>query len=120
MEYIIIKLYTNEMQGDYHDINIDNLNLILQKMQDYAEKKGKKLYFASMTTDQTIGVPVNCSPFAEIEYTESITQEEKNKYVEYLKKISMNAEINGEFLEEFNTLKMFKFKKIEDEIVEIS
>ena len=32
----------------------------------------------------------------------------------------MNSEINGKYLEEFNTLTMVKFKKIEDEIVEIS
>ena len=120
MGYIIIKLYTNEIQDDFHDINIDKLNLLVQEMQDYAKGNGKKLYLVSITSDPRSGIPVDCSPFAEVEYTDNITQEEKTKYVEYLKKLSMDAEIIGEYLEEYNTLKMVKFKKIEDEIFEIS
>ena len=42
------------------------------------------------------------------------------KYVEWLKELSMDAEINGEYLEDFSTLTMVKFKKIDDEIFEIS
>lgn len=120
MGHIIIKLYTNDMQGDFHDINIATFEKTVQKMKQYATKNNKKLFFVSLANDQTIGVPVSCTPFAEIEYTESITQEEKNKYVEWLKELSMDAEINGEYLEDFSTLTMVKFKKIEDEIVEIS
>ena len=120
MGYIIIKLYLNEMQNDFHDISISNFEAIAKEMKNYALKNNKKLFFVALANDQTIGVPLSCSPFAEIEYTESITQEEKNKYIDCLKKLSMNAEINGNYLEEFNTLAMVKFKKIEDEIVEIS
>lgn len=30
MGYVIIKLYVNEMQGDFHDINISNLETIAE------------------------------------------------------------------------------------------
>ena len=88
-------------------------------MQGYATDNNKKLYFAALTNDQTVGIPVNCTPFAEIEYTGSIDEAEKRQYIEYLKKLSLNAEIKGEYLEEFNTLTMVKFKKTDDEILEI-
>ena len=120
MGYVIIKLYVNSLQGDYHDINQKNLEALVEEMQLYARKNDKRLFFASFTSDSEEGIPVDCTPFAEVEYTDSITAEEKNQYVEYLKKLSINAEIRGKYLEEFNTLTMVKFRKIQDEIIEIS
>ena len=119
MGYVIIKLYANEMQGDFHDLSIEGFEKLFQEMQDYAKGNGKKLYFASMTTDQTIGIPLACTPFAEVEYTTPLTEEEKKQYVEYLKKLCMNAEIEKKYLIDFPTLTMVKFKKIDDEIIEI-
>ena len=120
MGYVIIKLYVNELQGDFHDINISNFESIVKEMQDYAAKSNKKLFFAALANDESVGIPVSCTPFAEIEYTDSITVEEKHQYVDYLKKLSANAKLNGIYLEESNTLTMVKFRKIEDEIFEIS
>ena len=120
MGYIIIRHYINEIDGDFHDLNASNFEKTVQKMKQYAAKNNKKLFFVSLANNQCIGLPLNCTPFAEVEYTESMTQEEKNKYVEWLKELSMDAEINGEYLEDFSTLTMVKFKKIDDEIVEIS
>ena len=51
--------------------------------------------------------------FAEIEYTGNLAFEEKEKYVEILKTLSTNAEFNYPYLNDFQTLKFIKFRKID-------
>lgn len=125
MDYVVIKLYTNEIQGDIHDINIDNLvyQNTLQQMMDLAKQHGKKLFFMPIANDGCLGVPVDGTPFAEIEYTTSISEVEKKTYIECLKTLVTDANIENKkgqvYLDEFCTLTMVKFKKIDDEIVEI-
>ena len=120
MNYLVVKLYINDIQGDYHDIMVNKWESLMNEMIDYANANGKKMYFASLTTDQFIGLPIDCTPFAEIEYTGNINDDEKKQYIEYVRKFSMSAQIKGKNLEEVNTLKMVKFRKIDDEIYEIS
>lgn len=120
MDYIIIKLYLNDIQGDCHDIRIEDFEKTYKEMQNYAKSINKKLYFVPLTSDNEDGLPINCTPFAEIEYTGTLSGAEKKSFVEYIKSFSIDAEISMPYLEEFCTLKMVKFKKIEDEIVEIS
>ena len=120
MEYIVIKLYLNGMMGECHDIHIEDFNAMLKEMQEYAKSLNRKLYFVSLTSDQEMGLPVDCTPFAEIEYTGALSCEEKKKLVKYMKSFSIDAEIKNHYLEEFCTLSMVKFKKIDDDIFEIS
>ena len=120
MEYIVIKLYLNGIQGDCHDIHIEDFEESFKKMQDYARSINRKLYFAPLTSDQECGLPVECTPFAEIEYTGVLSEAEKKTLVQYIKGFSIDAEIKMPYLNEFCVLKMVKFKKIDDEIFEIS
>lgn len=120
MDYIIIKLYLNELNGDFHDVNAADFELAVKELRDVAAKSGRKLYFVTSANDGCVGLPVSCTPFAEIEYTGSIEADEKEQYIELLKRLSMDAETKGEYLESFKTLTMVKFKKTYDEIIEIS
>ena len=120
MDYIIIKLYLNDIQGDCHDIHIADFEKTFKEMQSYAKSMNRNLYFVPLTSDNNAGLPIACTPFAEIEYTGTLSEAEKKSFVEYMKSFSVDAEIKTPYLEEFCTLKMVKFKKIEDEIFEIS
>lgn len=120
MEYIVIKLYLNGIQGDCHDMRTSDFEESFKKLQSYSESINRRLYFAPLTNDQENGLPIDCTPFAEVEYTGVLSNEEKETLVEYMKSFSINAEIKLPYLEEFSALRMVKFKKIEDEIFEIS
>ena len=119
MEYVIIKLYLNEMQGDCHDIHIEDFEATLKEMQGYAKSINRKLFFAPITNDGSIGLPVDCTPFAEIEYTCNLEKAEKASFITFLKRLSVDAKIEKGYLCEFNTLRMVTFKKIEAEIFEL-
>ena len=86
MDYIIIKLYLNGIQGDCHDIHIEDFEESFKKMQDYARSINRKLYFAPLTSDQECGLPVDCTPFAEIEYTGVLSEAEKKIFHTYYEK----------------------------------
>ena len=120
MEYIVVKLYLNGMQDDCHDMHIEDFEESFKKLQGYVKSTNRKLYFAPLTNNQVIGLPIDCTPFAEIEYTGTLSEAEKKELVQYMKGFSINAEVKRSCLEEFCTLTMVKFKKVEDEIFEIS
>ena len=114
MEYIVIKLYLNEMQGDCYDIHSEDFEKNYKNLQGYAESINRRLYLAPMTAS-LIGI----DPFAEVEYTKDLSQEEKQNIVGYIKIFFTDGKVKGRELEEFNTLKMVKFEKIEDGVFEI-
>ncbi|MBR2339233.1 MAG: hypothetical protein IKA74_00180 [Clostridia bacterium] len=120
MEYVIIKLYVNQLQDDFHDINIDIASSTVKKLKRYAKSKNRKLFFVPIVNDTVYGFPCDCTPFAEIEYTGSLSEEEKKTYVEYAKRFSANTAFDSKFFNRFVTISMIRFKKIEDEIFEIS
>ena len=78
MEYIVIKLYLNEIQCDCHDIHIEDFEETFKKMQSYVKSMNRKLYFVPLTNNLQTGLPINCTPFAEIEYTGTLSETEKN------------------------------------------
>ena len=47
MNCVIIKHYMCDIDGDYREVEMDNLNTILGKMRAYAERCGKKLAYKS-------------------------------------------------------------------------
>lgn len=119
MDYCIIKLYLNEHQQDFHDIQIDENETTIEEMRKVAFNNGKYLIFESITNVSCLGLPINNTPYAEIEYTGEINAEEKSFYIESLKQLSTDATMEEECLNPFNTLEYVRFKKIHDEIYEI-
>ncbi|MBQ8433387.1 MAG: hypothetical protein IJX23_01085 [Clostridia bacterium] len=124
MDYVIIKLYTNQIRSaDLHDLSIEKLQKVVDSMKDFSLQHGKKLYLAPITCASEAGHPVDCTPFAEIEYTTALTDEEKLRYIEFCKELCIDGHMiykkDDCYLEQFCTLTMVKFKKIDDEIREI-
>ena len=119
MDYCIIKLYLNEKQDNFHDIQVCDNEKTIEEMKIFAFKNGKYLIFESMTNVQYIGLPIENTPYAEIEYTGEINDEEKKYYIESLKKLSTDAALEEDSLAPFSTLEYVRFKKIDDEIYEI-
>ena len=111
-DILIIKLYRNdELQSDYHDLIIEEFNNKIKELYSIAQKYNKALFFSMpISLDLITNISQN---FAEIEYTGNLAFEEKEKYVEILKTLSTNAEFNYPYLNDFQTLKFIKFRKID-------
>ncbi len=120
MDYLIIKLYLNEIDPDWHDINMDTYNSELGELDDYAKSMGKKLFFASLHNGGGVDEHSRFRPFAEVEYTGILSEDEKKRYIEYLKKLSIDAQVNHRgneiIMKEFCALSLIRFKRIEDDI----
>ena len=91
MDYIIIKHYIAHLDPDYREINMSKLEALLCKMKLYAKESGKQLLYAVMS-ENNYGFPVRQDTFADIEYTGEISDEEKQRYTQFLKSLSYNEE----------------------------
>lgn len=118
MKYVIIKFYGNEIDGDWHDIHLENgeYEEDMVKIHSYAEQNDSRLFVALVTNNGLEGPPVNSDVFAEVEYTEELSEEEKNEYVKFLRKFSKTAEIKRRALCDYERLTMVSFKKIDADI----
>ena len=130
-DIVLIKLYRNEFSdNDYHDWMIDRYPLFAEELKKHLQERGKSFYLMCLSSDTLNGAPCNGNPFAEIEYTGSLTQEEKQNCLETLKKLSSDLEWyqtkNGRKKEtksrEFSTLTLVKIRKIkeDEELLELS
>lgn len=129
-DYVIIKLYRNEFSDtDYHDWMIDSYPLFVEELYEFLKERGKTLYFNCCCSNGLDEIPVSGNPMAEIEYTTKLSQEEKDKCVEILKKMSSDLEWeevrkgNRKKFEsnEHSTLTLVRLKKIDpnEELIEI-
>lgn len=118
MDVIMIKHYMSELDDDYHDINIDKLWQLVEKMSAYAKENGRELIYTTMTNDCQRGLPVNTDVFAEISYTGELSETEKNSYVNFLKRLSYNETYSeNRATKPRCMLKLVRFSKINDEIL---
>jgi len=119
LEHIIIKHYMCSLDGDYRDINIGKLQHLSKKMKRYAENCGKNLIYITTANPELEGLPIDSDSFAEIEYTNELTEIEKKQYTSFLMKMSMNEEYSSRYNREklHCTLKAIRFKRIADEIL---
>ncbi len=130
-DIVVIKLYRNEFSNDdYHDWMTDCYPTIAEELEEYMKNKGKSLYFMCMCSNPLDGAPIDARPFAEIEYTGSFVQDEKEQCLATLKKLSSDIEFYkakvGKRSEwtyrEFSTLTLVRIRKIKDdeELLELS
>ena len=121
MEYIIIKHYAGDIDGDYHDLVISEYERIYKELESFARECGRKLFYAPIAKEAGCSIPLDTTPFAEVEYTGELAAEERERYVEFLKRLSRDARFERGYLIPYGTLKMVKFKRIADEdIYEVS
>ena len=120
MDYIIIKHYIADLDPDYREINMSKLEDLLCKMKLYAKESGKQLLYAVMS-ENDYGFPVRQDTFADIEYTGEISDEEKQRYTQFLKSLSYNEEYSArnDRMKLHCMLKLIRFRKITDELLPI-
>ena len=116
MKYVIIKFYGNEIDGDFHDLYYSEYEKDMVEIHKYAAQNNSRLFVACVTNNGIDGPAVSGDVFAEVEYTEELSEEEKCKYINFLKKLSKTAEIKRKQLYEYETLKMVSFKHIDADI----
>ena len=120
MNCVIIKHYMCDIDGDYREVEMDNLNTILGKMRAYAKRCDKKLVYIILS-NSPYGLLVDSDSYAEIEYTGELSAAEKSSYTDYLKALSMDEEYSArpDRVELHCTLGSIRFTKIPDEIIEV-
>lgn len=116
MKYVIIKFYGNEVDSDFHDLNISEYEKDMIEIHNYAERNDSRLFVTCITNNSLDGPAISGDTFAEIEYTNFLSEEEKGEYINFLKKVSKTAEIKRKRLCEYQTLKMVNFKHIDSDI----
>ena len=119
MGYIKINLYLKSLNGDFHDIYIENFEKKVEEIRAYAKKCGKTLIFLPQVNDVLDGLPVESDLFCDIEYTDSLSEEERERYISYVREFMKNAEFDGEYLEEYYPEFFIRFKRGEGEIRKI-
>lgn len=119
MGYIIIKLYLKSLDGDFHDIYIEDFEKKVEEIRAYAKKRGKTLIFLPQVNDVLDGLPVESDLFCDIEYTDPLSEEEKKTYISHVRDFMKNAEFDGKYLEEYCCEFFVRFKRLEGEIVKI-
>ena len=116
MNYIIIKLYVNEIDGDFHDIHYSEYEKDIVEIHEYAKKNNSRLFFTCVTNNCIDGPAISGDVFAEVTYTEDLNKEEKCEYIKFLRKFSKTAEVKRKRLCEYETLTMVNFKHIDSDI----
>ena len=116
MKYVIIKFYGNEVDPDFHDLYFSEYENDMIEIHKYAERNGSQLFVTCITNNGLDGPAISGDVFAEVEYTEALTEEEKCEYVNFIRKFSKTAEIKRKQLCEYETLKMVSFKRIDSDI----
>lgn len=116
MKYVIIKFYGNEIDGDYHDIHYAEYEKDMDEIHKYAKRNNSRLFVACITNNGIDGPAISGDVFAEVEYTESLSEEEKCEYVQFLRKLSRTAKVKRKYLCDYETLKMVNFKQIDSDI----
>ena len=86
-----------------------------EKIHEFAKRHNSRLFF-TIGKDGIDGPAIDCDVFAEIEYTEELSEEEKNEYVSFLREISKSANFERRYLVSYETLSMVSFRRVEREV----
>lgn len=86
MKTVIIKLYASPTDYLFHDIRMDIIKESLPQLIQTAKDMGSKLCFHYLTGD----IYYASSSTAEILFTGALSEEEKEGYLDFLKKCSIS------------------------------
>ena len=115
-KYCIISfVYEQEIRSDYHDISLDEFEILCKKAVKESRKKGVDLYFKEVYNERILG---DC--FALVEYNFDLTIEEKTKLSEFIKSFFDDwTAYSSRGMITTNTLKAIRFLKVNGEMVKI-
>lgn len=107
--FIIIKIYRNDFSSSaFHDLEIEPYEEVQENLKNYVESIGRRLYIVGL-----YGVDlIDTTPFAEIEYGGSLSENEKQTMIRHLKNFFSDAFEDGEELTPCNCLKTVIFKNV--------
>ena len=89
---VIIKVFRNDITcGEYHDITLDQFDLKIKELKDFADQIGKKVYF--MVCNALDCADFDC--FAEVVYSGELSVQEKEKYTDVIKFFAKDANIES-------------------------
>lgn len=88
-DIVIIKLYHDEVQGDWHDIQMDEVEHRIDELKKYAGQIDKCILFHNIINTDIC----NKSCLAEILYTGIITVEEEKYYEQFVELLTDDADI---------------------------
>lgn len=113
VDTVIIKVYRNNITcSDYHDISLDNFDLKVKELKNFADSIGKKIYF-------TVCNALDCADFdcfAEITYSGTLSEQEKEKYISIIKFFTQDANIERETLNIYDLPISIIFTKAQIEV----
>ncbi|MBQ2718224.1 MAG: hypothetical protein IJF75_06470 [Clostridia bacterium] len=113
---VIFKLYRNQIfENNYRNLMVSSYPVIFDRLKNYVEGLGKSFYFTYLSGELIHGTPI-----VEVEYDKELSTEEKEFYIEALKKLSSEGEVftteSGQIIKEESTLCLIKFVKISENI----
>ncbi len=113
---VIFKLYRNQIfEHNYRNLMVSSYPVIVDRLKKYVERLGKSFYFTYLSGELVHGTPI-----VEVEYTQDLSSQEKEFYIDALKKLSSEGEVftteSGQIIKEESTLLLVKFIKIGDNI----
>lgn len=114
MNIVIIKLFRNVDNSDYSEIMIDKFTDIIKDIKTYGKKLGETV-LVNITNSESI---INVSPeeydcFAEITYTNSLTEDEKKFYIQSIKKLSTFGKVHKREMDIIDSLHYIVLKQID-------
>lgn len=115
-KYCIVSfVYNEEIQSDYHDISLDEFELLCKDAVKEAKKKGVDLYFIEVYNERIIG-----NSIALIEHNFDLGVDEKNRFLKFLKLFFDDwGNYASDGYETINTLKAVRFLKTDGEIIKV-
>lgn len=117
MSFIVIKHYIGGIDSLYTDVNERKIRKLIKEMKAYASLHARKLIYVTLANPVEEGLPLESDTYAEVEYTEELTQSEKNEYINFLKKLSLSEGFEGRNPAPLHcTLEAVRFIKISEEI----
>ena len=94
---------------------VSSYPVIFDSLKSYVEGLGKSFFFTYLSGELIHGTPI-----VEVEYDKELSTEEKEFYIEALKKLSSEGEVftteSGQIIKEESTLCLIKFVKISENI----
>lgn len=113
MKYVVtIKFYRGQIvDTDYHDMILEEYKKLFKQLKDYFKAKNTAVFITYLDTYLP---PLDTTPFAEVEYTGDLSQEDKDFCVQQL--VAMSGDWfysrKTDSCTEYSTLKLVKFAKI--------
>lgn len=115
-KYCIISfIYNQEIESDYHDVSLDEFEVLCKKAVKEARKKGVDLYFKEVYNERIIGDSI-----ALVDYNFDLNDVEKDMLLKFIKSFFDDWDYTRKGIRTINTLKAVRFLKVDGEMIKIN